>query len=276
MNLTVIIATSQQRTEWLISRSLLSVYNQLNIDKQKCKILIIDDNEVRTEFAKIKDEIQHLRDNKKLKSKEFSTTVLRNKRTPFMSGTGAWNTGIFESHKQHPEGYISILDDDDEYLPYHLFNCVNSISKNTIAIFQRLLWKNEDSTIMNLDLTKDKLVALNFFVGNPGVQGSNMFFKTQSLINIGGFDETLPNTTDRDLMIRFLWKYSNQQIKVLETIGVIHYNHKYPKVNSNIPLKQQGLDLFYKKYRAHFAADSYQKSLIRAKKYFNYIPIEER
>jgi SAM-dependent methyltransferase len=276
MKFTIIIATSQKRTNWLINISLASVYKQIGINKSDWSVLIIDDNEAEPEFTKIQRRVEQLRSNFQLKATEFTTTILRNQRTRFMSGTGAWNTGIFQTYRLFANGFVSILDDDDEYLPNHLSNCVYAISKNTVAVFQRLIWKNEDKSIMNVNLTKERLTPEDFFVGNPGVQGSNMFFKTKNLIDIGGFDETLPNTTDRDLMIRFLWKNNVNQINVLENIGVIHYNHKQSKVNNNIPRKQQGLDLFYKKHKARFSEEAYQKSLTRAKNYFNYIPIQER
>jgi len=102
-----------------------------------------------------------------------------------------------------------------------------------------------------------------------------MFFRTQNLVDIGGFDETLPNTTDRDLMIRFLWNNDLSNIEVLENIGVIHYNHKKQKVNNDIPRKQKGLDLFYKKYKTHFSEEDYHTSLVRAKEFFNYNPKEQ-
>lgn len=275
MKCTIVIATSQNRTNWLINRSLTSVYRQIGINKSECSIFVIDDNEADTEFAEIQKQIELLRNNLQLNNTDFPTTVLKNTRTRFMSGTGAWNTGIFEVYKLFPNGYISILDDDDEYLPNHLNDCVTAISGNTVAVFQRLIWQNNDKSTMNVDLTKNKLMTKNFFIGNPGVQGSNMFFKTQSLVDIGGFDETLPNTTDRDLMIRFLWKNDLNNIEVLESIGVNHYNHKKQKVNNDIPGKQKGLDLFYKKYKAHFSEEAYQKSLVRAKAFFNYNPTEQ-
>lgn len=275
MKFTVIIATSQGRTDWLINRSLPSVYRQIGIDKSEWSVFIVDDNEAETEFAEIQKRIEHLRNTLQLNLTDFPTTVLKNTRTRFMSGTGAWNTGIFEAYRLFPNGYVSILDDDDEYLPNHLTDCTSAISKSTVAVFQRLIWQNDDTSTMRVDLTKDQLTAENFFIGNPGVQGSNMFFKTQSLVEIGGFDETLPNTTDRDLMIRFLWKNDLNKIEVLKNIGVIHYNHKKPKVNNDIPRKQQGLDLFYKKYKAHFSEEAYQKSLARAKAFFSYNPKEQ-
>ena len=275
MKIFVIIATSKNRTDWLINRSLTSVYKQLGIDKSEWCIFVIDDNENKSEFSEIKKRVEHLRNKLQLNDSDFPTTVLKNTRTRFMSGTGAWNTGIYEAYRQFPNGFVSILDDDDEYLPNHLTDCVTAIRENAVAVFQRLIWQNDDTSTMNVDLTKDKLTAENFFIGNPGVQGGNMFFKTQSLIDIGGFDETLPNTTDRDLLIRFLWKNDLNRIEVIETIGVNHYNHKREKVNNDILRKKQGLDLFYKKYKAHFSEEAYQKSLARAKAFFNYTPKEQ-
>ncbi len=275
MKFSVIIATSQKRTDWLINLSLLSVYRQLGINKSEWCVFVIDDNENKSEFFEIKKRIELLRKKLQLNKYEFTTIVLRNKRTCYMSGTGAWNTGIFEAYRHSPNGFVSILDDDDEYLPNHLSDCLTRIRENTVAVFQRLIWQNEDGSTINVDLTKEQLTAENFFIGNPGVQGSNMFFKTQSLIDIGGFDETLPNTTDRDLMIRFLWKNDLSKIEVIENIGVIHHNHKREKVNNDLVKKQQGLDLFYKKYKAYFSEESYKKSLDRAKKLFYYKPKEQ-
>ncbi|GIV29070.1 MAG: hypothetical protein KatS3mg028_0136 [Bacteroidia bacterium] len=271
----VIIATSQNRTDWLINRSLRSVYKQIGIDKSEWTVFVIDDNENDSEKNEIKKRIKHLRKELQLKETDFSTIVLKNKRTRYMSGTGAWNTGIFEAYRKFPDGYISILDDDDEYLPSHLYDCVNAIKENTVAVFQRLIWKNNDLSTLQFELTKDRLTPENFFIGNPGVQGSNMFFKTQSIIDIGAFDETLPNTTDRDLMIRFLWKNDLKNIEVIETVGIVHYNHNQKKVNNNILAKHKGLDLFYKKYKHRFSEVAYKKSLERASKLFNYNPKEQ-
>lgn len=275
MKFSVIIATSQKRTDWLISRSLLSVYKQTGINKSEWNVIIVDDNKNQAEFVKIQKQINLLRNRLKLTTTDFPTTVIKNRRTQFMSGTGAWNTGVFEANDISPNGFVSILDDDDEYLPNHLCECISEIKSETVAIFQRLIWRNDDKSTMYVDLTKESLTAENFFVGNPGVQGSNMFFKSQNFIEIGGFDETLPNTTDRDLMIRFLWKNALNKIEVVETIGVNHYNHKREKVNNDTFRKHQGLDLFYKKYKAHFSEEAYQKSLARAKKHFNYTPKEQ-
>lgn len=271
----IIIATSQNRTDWLINRSLISVYNQHGINKSEWNVIVVDDNEKLSEISKIRKKIELLRKKLSLTETDFPTTVLKNTRTRNMSGTGSWNTGIYEAFQKCSSSFVGILDDDDEYLPNHLIDCITAIKRNTVAVFQRLIWLNDDNQTMPVDLTKDQLTAENFFIGNPGVQGSNMFFKTQSLIEIGGFDESLPNTTDRDLLIRFLWKNNINTIEVIETLGVNHYNHSREKVNNNIPRKKLGLDLFYKKFKNNFSEEAYKKSLSRAKEFFNYQPTEQ-
>lgn len=275
MKYTVIISTSQKRNKLLVSRSLNSIYHQTKIDKSECSVIIVDDNKSDNQIPIIKAQIAKLRAELKLNPKDFPTNVLKNSRTRYMSGTGAWNTGLLEAYKLNPDGFISILDDDDEYLPNHLSDCIKAIKDNTVAVFQRLIWINADGTKMDLELTREKLTVNNFFIGNPGIQGSNMFFRTKNIIDIKGFDESLPNTTDRDLMIRFLWKNKTENIEILENVGVNHYNHTGPKVNNDISKKQIGLDLFYKKYKSHFSQGEYQKSLMRAKKYFSYEPGEQ-
>ncbi len=275
MEFSVIIATSLKRTDWLINRSLLSVYNQVGVDKSKWAVIVVDDNKDTSELYQIQKRINHLRGKLKLTKTDFPTRVIRNNRIPHMSGTGAWNTGIIHAHNLFPEGYISILDDDDEYLPNHLCECISALKTGTVAVFQRLIWLNNDKSKMHIDLTEEGLTAENFFIGNPGVQGSNMFFKTKNLIDIDGFDETLPNTTDRDLMIRFLWKNDIENIEVIERIGVIHHNHSRYKVNNNLKRKQHGLDLFYGKFKGFFSDEAYINSLARAKTYFNYSAAEQ-
>lgn len=273
---TIIIATSMKRTDWLINRSLLSVYKQQEVDNELVNVLIVDDNKDEEEFFNVKKAVNELRKTLNLSKKKFATDIIRNTGIKFNSGTGAWNTGIKSTYPWCKNGFIAILDDDDEYLPNHLSECISKIEESTLAVFQSLKWKNQDGSVLKFPLSIENLTPKQFFIGNPGIQGSNMFFKTEALIAIDGFDETLPNTTDRDLMIRFLWKNETSKIKVTANIGVIHYNHKQPKVNNNILIKQKGLDSFYLKYMTHFSKEAYVKSLTRAKKYFSYTPIEER
>jgi hypothetical protein len=84
-------------------RSLTSVYRQIGIDKSEWNVFVVDDNENESEFSEIKKRIELLRKELQLNETDFPTTVLKNTRTRFMSGTGAWNTGIFEVYRQFPK-----------------------------------------------------------------------------------------------------------------------------------------------------------------------------
>jgi Glycosyl transferase family 2 len=250
---------------------------QTNVEPENIGVVIVDDNLVPTEFDIIDQSTYKLRSLLALKELEFSTFLLKNSKTKGNSGTGAWNTGIEWAYKNYPDGYISILDDDDEYLPNHLHDCVSVIRANcsVVAAFQQMQWKNDDGSTINTPITHSAITAENFFIGNPGVQGSNMFFKTSIIETIAGFDEKLPNTTDRDLLIRFLWyldKYPELSFEVLEKPGIIHYNHSFYKVNNDLALKHIGLNIFYDKYSRHFSVLAYEKSIARASNYFNYQP----
>lgn len=276
----VVIATAFQRTELLYKRSLRSVYLQKDIRRQNINVILIDDNTTSNgiyscEFNNIKNTIAKLRNDLELAEDEFKTTILPNTHTKGNSGTGAWNTGIYYVHKVDSNSFVSILDDDDEYLQQHLYQCIEKVLLNSElkAVFQRLRWVNSDGTCFDLNLTKADLTPKNFFIGNPGVQGSNMFFKTEYLIKIDAFNERYPNTTDRDLMIRFLSSIDTlNEIEVIEDIGIIHYNHNFKKVNNDLDRKREGLDLFYTEYRKDFSEEDYNKSLERAFKFFNYQP----
>ncbi len=284
----VIIATAWHRNHLLKYRSLFSVYHQKNINPSLIKIIIVDDNdrmnqEYSPAYFSIKQIVIQLREMLNLTETAFQTDVIKNTRTQHHSGTGAWNSGLhFITTFPHWESsYVAILDDDDEYCPDYLSTCFQSIQKTEknlyAAIFCRLIWKTEETEVIH-KLTRDLLTPQHFFIGNPGVQGSNMFIRAKALLEIGGFDETFPNTTDRELMIRLLDnierhnQLSNQKylLKVVEKPLVIHHNHSGKRVNTDILLKKVGLDLFYQKYRVRFSEQDFLKSLERAKRLFQY------
>lgn len=282
----VVIATSLNRTPLLINRSLLSVYKQTDIDKEKVKVLVVDDNETGDDGLPVtletnKLQVAELRKKMDLPATYFETFVMPNSRIKKFSGTGAWNTGIRFAYQHDPESCVAILDDDDSYLPYHLQICLEAITNENqlIAVFQELVWQNEDGSFWNFPLTVEDMTERTFFIGNPGIQGSNMFFKTANLFEFGGFDETLGGSTDRDLMIRFLKYLSNQKyevakaIKIINTPGVIHYHHSGERITKANDSKHKALNRFYDLHRSNYSVADYQASLKRANKLFNYNPV---
>ena len=57
----------------------------------------------------------------------------------------------------------------------------------------------------------NQLSVNDFLIGNPGIQGSNIFIRLSCFLEAGGFDENIKSCTDRDLCIR------------ITDLGDIHY-----------------------------------------------------
>ena len=302
-SIVVIIATSQGRTELLLNRSLRSVYEQENVNS---KVIVVDDNPIfdgmgySKEFETIKEGIKELRKailiqrferfKSKMKNTDltfkdyFPTTLLKNNRAKGNSGTGAWNTAIYhlESTMEDQLFYISILDDDDEYKTAYLSSCLKSIQSSRsmpAAIFTPIIWKGDGFEEVHY-IDENKLTQKDFFIGNPGVQGSNMCFRSDILFRLKGFDENLPSTTDRDLMIRFLdlleenyGKHPEQaRINVTKIPLVVHHAYGKYRVTDNNEKKRKGLDIFYSKYIPRFSNKDLTRSLERARRLFGYEP----
>ncbi len=281
----VIIATALNRTDLLLERSLISVYNQIGLDPEMIKVLVVDDNETGADglpatLETIRSGITNLKNQLNITKSSFETIVIPNARTKHSSGSGAWNTGIFHAFEQDPESFFAILDDDDEFLPYHIFDCLKTIANdvNVKAVFQELKWVNQDDSFLKFPLSIDQLTETTFYIGNPGIQGSNMFFRTAPIAETGGFDESIGGSTDRDLLIRFLRQLNKlglkieSSVKIINTIGVLHHNHQGARVTSTNNAKHKALDRFYLKHRKDFTDEAYQLSLERAIRLFNYLP----
>ncbi|WP_111710178.1 glycosyltransferase family 2 protein [Lutibacter citreus] len=257
----VIIATSFDRIDLLLNRSLKSVLDQTI--QPNC-IVIVDDNE---------DDI-YLSNCRLVEGLSIPNLhYLRNIKSKGMSGTGAWNTGIeFLKNNLGLDNYLAILDDDDFWENTYLQDSYDII-KNQFpkAIFSYL--KRGDCKYPH-KFNLSELNLNNFLIGNPGIQGSNMIFKLSSIDEINGFDENLRSCTDRDLMIRFLQTHGRDKIRINQKVLVQHFvGHK--TVTSNLMAKQEGLDFFYKKHFKLFNQEMLKSSLERSKKLFKYNKSDE-
>lgn len=174
---------------------------------------------------------------------------IQNTRTKNLSG--AINTALdfLNSNAFENIGFVALLDDDDWWESRYLENCIKySHEKNTDWIISGLIrYDDTKSTGYRQDIPSQITVS-DFLIGNPNIQGSNLFVRFSALNDVNGFDENLPSTTDRDVSIRLL-----QQ----ETTYSILYNHlvhhdafdrpsrlSYPGSDK----KKVGLTRFYAKY----------------------------
>ena len=255
----VLIATSMGRNELLFSRALPSVLCQTR--KADC-VLIVDDNTDET----VSTEVQH----RISMRNDANIHYIKNTKTSGMSGTGAWNSGIeWYNARFLDTDYIAILDDDDSWDIRYLEKCKNAISVGSYApdLLAAYL-KRSDCKTANIFSYED-LVVNSFLCGNPGIQGSNMFIRLGILNCIGGFDESLPSCTDRDLMIRILKCVSKENIKIIPEVLVNHYAWN-GSITYNKKKKEQGLTLFFEKHILLYSEEVLRKALDRAESLFSY------
>jgi Glycosyl transferase family 2 len=127
--------------------------------------------------------------------------VLRNQCRP--GAAGAWNTGLLWLQAHGFEGYVAILDDDDEWDPDHLSQCELAGTLDDADVVLSGLRVMKDG----VEIPRSPLSSVSrddFLAGNPGWQGSNTFVKLDALMRVGGFTDGLPSTNDRDLAVRLL------------------------------------------------------------------------
>lgn len=201
---TVIIPTYKRADN--IKKSIDSVLNQTY---QDFEIIVVDDNNANTKYRiDMINIMQQYENNEKVKYIKHE----KNK-----NGAAARNTGIKEAKGE----YITFLDDDDYFMPNRLEILVDTLEKEKEyngAYTATVLVKNGkiiggSSAKKSGDL-KEELLLNTFSFGT----GSNMFFRTQSLKKINGFDEKFLRHQDIECMIRFL---RENKIKGIDKILVI-------------------------------------------------------
>ncbi|MBS4275774.1 glycosyltransferase family A protein [Campylobacter vulpis] len=275
----VIIALSSNRIEGLFDRALQSVYKQQLPLKIKPKIRVIiscdDFNEAQKE--KVKNKVKSIRDELCF-SDNFPTQIIDNNRTKKHSGTGAWNSAAFHLLsicKNKKKCYFAFLDDDDCWDITYLQECLKVLYKNkNVGLIASGIYYRTRNETKNLQANKNTLQKENVFLQNPYIQGSNLFVSLRAFFAIGGFDESMPSTTDRDLIMRYL-EYievcKKIQTKFINKPLVSHFaDDDRERITTNKEAKHKGLELFYRKYLDDFSLILQEKSLNRAKNIFNF------
>lgn len=176
---------------------------------------------------------------------------IRNRRTKNLSG--AVNTGLARLIEMGvcPEStFVALLDDDDGWEHGYLKTCLEAAeSGGSDLVVAGLIRHESESDPGTLLSIPDALSTHNFFVGNPHVQGSNLFVRLSVLLQAGGFDESLGSTTDRDVCIRLL---DLGAVKVgFVRAHLVHHWAIPTRERLSTPgstRKKNGLQAFYRKY----------------------------
>lgn len=191
---TVIIPTYKRSD--VLSRAIESVLNQTYSD---IEIVVVDDNDPYNDFRKNTELVmERYHDNNKIRYIKHE----RNK-----NGSAARNTGI----KNSTGKYIAFLDDDDEYQPGKIENCVKRMESldeswaGCYTAYKNVIKKNHIQTSKGKKeghLVKEAL-ARNLFLGG----GSSIFIRKNVILELNGFDESFQRNQDIEFMVRVFLKY---------------------------------------------------------------------
>lgn len=245
LKLAVIVAT-KNRSELLATRSLVSIKNQT---KTPDFLLVCDDSE--TSSIKINQTVVN-----QLQISNCEISYLKNNRTP--GASGCWNSAIaFLLTKVHyPEQvFVAFLDDDDEWQPNYIEKCFNTVQNYNLDMVACGINRIEDdSDISYQNFAPDILSVSSFLVGNPGIQGSNLFLRLSTFLQAGCFDESLVSSTDRDLCIR-LAELNVVRYQAIHQLLVHHYAESNRARLSTFRSKEKlsGLTAFWLKYQSRMS-----------------------
>ncbi|HVP97623.1 glycosyltransferase [Methanoregula sp.] len=222
-----------------LDRAISSVSSQKK--KPNTIYIVIDDDD--PSYAAVEKIVAHF-------GTIISVNLIKNNRSHNLSG--AVNTALEQACADYPDTsnvFVSILDDDDWWDMSYLAN-VSKYALETGAdwIISGLI-RHDDATQNGMMQTIPAKITPNaFFYTNPNIQGSNLFVRLSNLIAIGGFDENLASTTDRDVCIRLL---DINSVPATLNNHLVHHDadHLRDRLSSvGSKKKGQGLQYFYDKY----------------------------
>ncbi|MHA1448413.1 MAG: glycosyltransferase family 2 protein [Candidatus Hodarchaeales archaeon] len=256
---TIVIIPTKNRPEKL-HRALTSVTNQT---RKPLTVYVISDCDYLYEkrTRQVVDEFKN----------SITLVYSKNSRNPGLSG--ALNTGIYIIRKQEENQriFLAFLDDDDWWDRNYLDRClVKALETNTDWVISGII-RHDDNFPDGVKLPiPSRISRADFLVTNPNVQGSNLFVLYDRILEIGGFDEDLVCTTDRDICIRLL-DLKEMNYTILNEY-LVHHMAFLTQGRLSTPgsiTKKKGLKQFYRKYESDMSES--QKFLFkkRALDYFN-------
>jgi glycosyltransferase involved in cell wall biosynthesis len=260
----VVIAT-KNRLELLSQRAIPSIFKQT---RQPDFLIVVDDSDsdVRSANQAIINSLQ---------LPACRVVYLENSRTA--GASGGWNTAIdylFGIITDPSVLYLAFLDDDDSWMPAYLERCLDMAANQKLDMVAASIFRKEHINDNGFrQYAPEVLKAEDFLVGNPGIQGSNLFLNFSSLLAAGSFDESLSSSTDRDLCIR-LADLGYLRYQSIKSILVNHFA-EVGRLRLSTPTskaKRNGLDAFWTKYASRMNVDQQMSFRKRSKLLFNWQP----
>lgn len=194
IDVSVIIPTYKRSDD--IARAVDSVLNQTI---HSFEVIVVDDNGLNTDDGNKTAAVMERY------KKEPKVIYIRHETNK--NGSAARNTGIRAAKGR----YISFLDDDDAYMPERLEKMVNkmdSLDESWGACYTGYVKHQQNgkdqfsAETAEGDLFVQALMR-SLYIGT----GSNLFFRRETIQDIGYFDESFRRNQDLEYLVRVLKKY---------------------------------------------------------------------
>ncbi|BAI61021.1 hypothetical protein MCP_0949 [Methanocella paludicola SANAE] len=192
--------------------------------------------------------------------------------------SGAINTGLeyVQYRFDIKNSFVALLDDDDWWDKKYLENCVKFAHEyDSDWVISGLIRHDNKSPEGCFQDIPNNIEVSKFLVTNPNIQNSNLFVRASKLISIGGYDENLVSTTDRDICIRLL--QSNSVHYTFLRNHLVHHDASDDPGRLSHPgslIKKKGLNEFYHKYSCLMSGEQKSQFKERAKILFK-VEIQE-
>lgn len=202
-----------------------------------------------------------------------SILYLENHRTT--GASGCWNSAVDIAVREFGTSsdiVLAFLDDDDSWSPEYLETCLATMMRDKLDMVAAGIQRIEDKQGTPLSsLAPEKLEPDLFLVGNPGIQGSNLFLKLDLFLKAGCFDESLSSATDRDLCIR-ITNLGDARYSAIPNLLVQHYAEpSHPRLSTKgSDAKLSGLTSFWQKYSGRMTPSQQFQFSQRAESLFDW------
>lgn len=199
------------------------------------EIIVVDDNGVGTHWQQETEKV--------LYGEIKKGTISYIKHDHNKNGSAARNTGLNLSNGK----YVNFLDDDDEFSENRIEKCVEMLENNCdiSGVFTDTVFKDSKCEKQYINPDSTELPAQELLLGKMMFNTSALFFRSNAIKSIGGFDESFTRHQDYELTIRFCEKY-----KIAKANGCYIIKHTSENIISKNPLKQlEYLDYFIDKMK---------------------------
>ncbi|WP_440650497.1 glycosyltransferase family 2 protein [Candidatus Pelagibacter sp. HIMB1495] len=158
-----------------------------------------------------------------------------------MRGRGAASANLAASKAKGD--YIAFLDDDDMWDKNYLKEIAFFISQKKSKIVYSWFYKIQNNKKTSYKKLDEKLKINDFILSNPGSGVSNLVVDKNIFISLGGFDDYINPSYDKDFIIR-----------------AIHYGYKYYVLKKKLVIQRK---------HTQQLSDINKSSLLGMKKFFN-------